>query len=79
MNYLNRILGATMLTTLVGLPYYATTSGFGLGSERNTTVMKQVSSSCPQHMQRLDGTCRRTYRSYFNSRSVYGGGPRYGK
>ena len=79
MSKFSRIIGTSLLASSVGLPYLATERGLGMGSERNPSIIKEMRKSCPQHMRRADGSCRRSHRSYYYGRSFYGGGPRGGK
>jgi|GEM_PF-1916801 len=79
MSQFSKIMLLLMLGFMVGLPFIASSRGWGLGSETNTKISSQADSYCPPAQTRPDGTCQRSHRSYYFGRSVLGGGPRSGK
>lgn len=79
MSPFTRFFGGAMLASSVAFPYLASTGGWGVGSERNASVISQMrAKKCPAHLRRIDGTCRRSHRGYYG-RSYFGGGPSRGK
>lgn len=79
MGLFTKILALMTIAALLVLPYAASSSGWGIGSEKNPIILKGAAETCPDYQRTSNGTCRRRIRSYYYGRSHVGGGPRAGK
>lgn len=80
MGLFTKILIVVLGAALLFIPLLAARSGWGLGTEKDSTVIQSVDrNSCPDFQRDAFGKCRRSHRSYFGGRSYVGGGPGFGK
>ena len=70
---------ATLIGSMLVLPYLASTKGWGIGTEQNQKIIKQTEEYCPDYAKNQNGNCQKNHRSYYHGRSAIGGGNRVGK
>ncbi|MCB0323162.1 MAG: hypothetical protein KDD69_06290 [Bdellovibrionales bacterium] len=73
----SKFLIATLAGSALLLPYFASSRGWGVGSERNAGIAALAAQDCLR--KDAAGRCIAGHRSYFRRRNYIGGGMRSGK